>query len=335
MPEPDNDTFEHEWEAFDAGKWNGVDITRQHLNEIASNFRKLKTNLRVPVKLGHKKNQPKTDDGQPALGWIDDVWVNSVGKLMVHAIDMPKIVYEAVKKKLYKTSSIETLFDVEYKGDNLGTVLTAVALLGADLPAVNTLDDLQTYLTSNASTNEMNFSRRVLFTTKEEKIMPKTVEELEAELAAEKAKSAKLESETQEFSSKYKASEAEKAKLQFDSRKDKAFSRLEKLVTEKKCTPAKRDELMSQYSVDSADKVDIKIETIEEMEFKLMSDSDNKDTSHGKGDKDKHDDPQDELDAKIRAFSAEHDVDYSVAAERVMFSNQSLARDYIESVGEV
>ena len=88
----DEETYTHEWEAFAEGKWNGIQVTRRHLDELSSNFRRLATALKVPVKLGHnneKMNKEKNKDGEPALGWISDVWVNTAGKLMVKATNLP------------------------------------------------------------------------------------------------------------------------------------------------------------------------------------------------------------------------------------------------------
>ena len=53
--------------------------------------------------------------------------------------DMPDIVFEAISKKRYRKVSIELDKDATHKGETFKWILSGVALLGAVLPAVNTL----------------------------------------------------------------------------------------------------------------------------------------------------------------------------------------------------
>lgn len=95
----------------------------------------------MPLKLGHNGDQPLTD-GQPALGWVSRVYRDG-RKLLADFIDMPTSIYEMVKAGLYKFVSVELAKNVLAGTREIPWVLDAVALLGADQPAVGTLKDLQ------------------------------------------------------------------------------------------------------------------------------------------------------------------------------------------------
>ena len=166
------------------GTWNGFNFGRGRLEQIADNFKSLFDVHKVPLKIGHADEQVETkSNDQHALGWASDVWVTSAGKMVAKFTDVPKVVYDAIKKKLYRKVSVELDFDTIYKGKNLGDVLSGVALLGADIPAVNTIDDLQAFFSSSGFTE----SKRVSFCTietdyeKEDTIMSKEIEDLKDE----------------------------------------------------------------------------------------------------------------------------------------------------------
>lgn len=131
-------------EIFAAGKWNGKVFKQSDLEQIAHTFARLRGVHQVPLKFGHNEEQPALD-GQPALGWVQRVFVKGK-KLIADFTNVPDLVIEAFKKKLYRTVSIELLLDVTHKGITFPFVLDAVALLGADQPAVNTLADLKTLM---------------------------------------------------------------------------------------------------------------------------------------------------------------------------------------------
>jgi hypothetical protein len=99
--------------------------------------------LKRPVKLGHTKDQNLAQsDGLPAVGWVENL--RRVGTKLVG--DFRKVaakVADLIEAGAYRTRSAELLWNYE---DSEGTVwprvLTGVALLGADIPAVVDLDDI-------------------------------------------------------------------------------------------------------------------------------------------------------------------------------------------------
>lgn len=146
----------------------GVTFTLDSLHSIANAFSGLGLKGRVPLKFGHgDKNQPFTE-GAPALGWVDRVWVEGE-KLMADFTDMPEIVYNAVKRGLYKFVSVELLQNVQAGTRRIPWVLDAVALLGADQPAFGNLKDLQSLTLRRGSTlsggTRVSFKRAKFTTT--------------------------------------------------------------------------------------------------------------------------------------------------------------------------
>jgi hypothetical protein len=134
-----------EAEIFAPGTWNKTwKFAAKDLHDIVANFKALGDNHHVPLKFGHNDKQPMTD-GYPALGWVSDVWVKD-DKLIAKFESVPSIVKKAFDAKLYRHVSVELDVDVEHRGKKYKYVLSAVALLGADIPAVNTLNDLKHYL---------------------------------------------------------------------------------------------------------------------------------------------------------------------------------------------
>lgn len=145
-------------EVFATGQHGGMEWTADDLSEIAGNFAKLREYIKPALKLGHTNKILAEDDGQPALGWIDSLEV--VGnKLVANAKHVPTILREAIAKKRYARVSSELYpkFELTAAEKNLktgvtGKVLSGVALLGAAVPAVKNLADLQAFLASEGIT---------------------------------------------------------------------------------------------------------------------------------------------------------------------------------------
>ena len=127
---------------FSVGTWKNQKFTAEDLGDIAKNTNALIAAGRhkPPLKLGHSGD---VEIGQPALGWIEGL--RAVGdKLYADFKRIPDPVFEAIKTDLYRQVSVEMSYLEEF-----GWILTAVALLGADLPAVKNLEDLQAYLSAH------------------------------------------------------------------------------------------------------------------------------------------------------------------------------------------
>ena len=144
-------------EIFAVGTWNGMKFVQEDLRQIADNTNALmaKGTSKPPLKLGHAEQDgllyPDEKLGQPALGWMENLRVVA-DKLIADFRSVPDIVVEAVKQRRYRQLSIE----MDYL-KHMGWRATGLALLGADLPVVKTLNDLQAYLSASGKPGESGF----------------------------------------------------------------------------------------------------------------------------------------------------------------------------------
>lgn len=131
------------------GKWQGnktITITEKDIPEFIKSFEEIsadkKLNYEPPAKLGHSEDQKILQaDGYPAAGWVSGLR-EKAGKLLADFRGVPKKLAEIIKAGGYKKVSAEFYKDYEIGGKKYPWVLKAVAFLGADIPAVKTIDDI-------------------------------------------------------------------------------------------------------------------------------------------------------------------------------------------------
>jgi len=139
-----------EMEIFRSGTHNGDEFTDKDLEDIASNFQKLKGEVRPKLKITHEENQ-KSLAGLASYGDIVDVFVKTVEdgtkRLFAKIANVPKQVIDFIKERRFPERSIEL-----YPKFKLGTqtdspiyrnVLKAIALLGQEMPAVTGMEPIQ------------------------------------------------------------------------------------------------------------------------------------------------------------------------------------------------
>lgn len=147
-----------EVQIFAVGTHNGDKYTVEDLDQMVAAFEKLKGRIDPPLKIGHTSDEFNIElakalgvppamitgeDGQGAmaLGWISGL--KRDGYILVADFsEVPIPIAELIASGSYKKVSAEILFDVEDKGKTFPKVLSAVALLGAELPAVRDIKDL-------------------------------------------------------------------------------------------------------------------------------------------------------------------------------------------------
>lgn len=251
-------------EIFAAGKWNEMTFQQHDLEAMVAAFDQLKDVHKVPLKMGHNREQPVTD-GKPALGWVTRIYTEGA-KLLADFEDVPEIVGRAIKNKLYRRVSIELSIDVRYKGQHIPFVVDAVALLGADLPAVNTLADLNAYLSRDAA--QFSFGRQASFSavagnkmeTNMDIEIQKAIEKGVAEASSriEAAVTAKFQAEHATLTTQLKAANDKVAAFEKTQRDAKTGAKREQvkaafdaLVKTGSLTPAKREAL--ELSIGIAD----------------------------------------------------------------------------------
>ncbi len=163
-------THEFDTEIFSVGKFNGDNYTQADIEDMVTNFNALASTIKPPLKFGHnEKSKANQHDGQPALGWVKALKV--VGsKIVATFTQVPKIVHDAIKAGLYKRVSSEIYWDYEHAGKTFKRVLAGVALLGADIPAVSDLADLEAFLSQTPNTGSFGKLAAYSFATVDFKI---------------------------------------------------------------------------------------------------------------------------------------------------------------------
>ena len=122
-------------EIFAAGEHNGDRYTEKDLDAMVEAFREL--DFKPALKVGHAEKP-----GTPAYGYIDNL--RRVGsKLVADFIDVPREIYEQIKRRGFDRVSAEIWWNLRRAGKVFKRVLKAVALLGAEVPAVAGLKPLR------------------------------------------------------------------------------------------------------------------------------------------------------------------------------------------------
>lgn len=136
-------------EILSVGTWHGTgcppagcSFTEDDLDEIAATYAATKDLLSPPLKLGHDDNQKLLQaDGYPAAGWLSNV--RRVGqKLLADLLKVPATIADLMDAGAYRNRSVELDANYEIGGKQYDIALTGMALLGADLPAVENLADI-------------------------------------------------------------------------------------------------------------------------------------------------------------------------------------------------
>lgn len=338
-------------EVFAVGKWNGMTFQAHDLSAMVEAFDSLKEIHKVPLKMGHNDQQPMTD-GKPALGWVSAIYVKG-DKLVADFADVPEVVAKAIENKLYRRVSIELSIDVRYKGKHIPFVVDAVALLGADLPAVNTLADLNAFLSRDAA--QFSVERREKFSAvagsiPEVKQMDKKElqEAIDAAVAPLKADFAKLDDAnkaltTENTALKQQVSkfEADKAKAIIDGKRARAKAVFEGLVASGIMTPAAREGFTKGLGIDDDKRLEVlDIEAIVAgLGVKETTGADGKVafTKPGAGDVEKpadtgkpmtFDEASTALHERTEKLMGEKKLDYSAAKQLALSQDNKLATAY-------
>ena len=150
-------------EVFAKGKWNGHEITSADIDDIVTSTNEILDKLKPMVKLGHSDEQELLrNSGFPAGGWITKL--KRVGdKILVNIKEVPKVLYELIKNGAYKRISSEIINDYIEPSTKKAyrRVLSAIAFLGGDLPAVTNLKDIAALYDADKNANIIIFEKEI------------------------------------------------------------------------------------------------------------------------------------------------------------------------------
>lgn len=134
---------EGSWDASSGGEY---EATEARMRALVDSTMAVIDQLQPPVGLGHGdpilRGYPK--GGEPAFGWIRRV--KAAGKqILADLADVPKALVEAIEQGHFKRQSLEIARDWKdtKTGRELPEVISGLAILGTELPAVPVLDALR------------------------------------------------------------------------------------------------------------------------------------------------------------------------------------------------
>lgn len=157
-------------EVFKTGTWNGDPYVVKDLDAMVEAFGRV--GFVPPVKIGHV-DAPDA----PAYGIVTAL--KRVGQRLLASFRVPQAVADAIRSLHFPQLSSEVIWDLERNGKTFARVLKAVALLGAEIPAV----DLKPVFENLAISGLAYKSARVYIQTmKEDGAMPEvliTVDQME------------------------------------------------------------------------------------------------------------------------------------------------------------
>jgi len=128
-------------EIFAIGEWNSIEFSEADVDSIIKSFDLLELAGHIPLKLGHEGPDARDDpETQFALGWVTKLYRE--GKKLLADFTVPEKVAAWIRDGMLRFVSVELLKDVKADTREIPWVLDAVALLGADQPAVGILKSL-------------------------------------------------------------------------------------------------------------------------------------------------------------------------------------------------
>lgn len=221
--------------------------------------------------MGHEGPDARDDPTtQFALGWVTKLYRE--GRKLLADFSVPDKVAAWIRDGMLKFVSVELLKDVKADTREIPWVLDAVALLGADQPAVGILKSLS--LTMARST-ALQCRERVAFTrdTTTGGHRPTMADEKDTSVSALMARLDKLETEKKALETKVAEGESFQRKfteLQTQTHAEKVTAHRAKLmdafeqpIKEKKILPAVREQFKRVYKTESDDVLNVTVSDAE------------------------------------------------------------------------
>ena len=156
-------------EIFSVGTWKGRAFSTSDLDEISRNYESLKASLKPPMVLGHDEEQAiLKSSGLPAAGWATRVYREG-DKLKADFESVPESIINAVRARKYRTVSVELYNSFSYENRKYGLTLRRIALLGAEIPEVKNLRDIEAMSEKNPWTSFASSDADFIFYTEKDK----------------------------------------------------------------------------------------------------------------------------------------------------------------------
>ena len=263
MPEEFELKSIHGVEVFATGKHNGDKFTDEDLAQIVESFNQTKDRTKPYLKLGHSDTQGLVGkDELPAAGFVENL--RKMGnKLICDFVNVPNKIFELIKRKAYSRVSIELFCNQIINGIKHPLNLKAVAMLGGETPAVQTLDDImalygnqnfviefdsgqevKNYDYSGGAEMSEEHMKRIgklegdLKIFEEENAQLKAeLEKKEAEAKEAEAKVGEAEKKAEEAGKEAEEAKAEVAKVEEEKKEAELTAKIEKFVSEGKILP--------------------------------------------------------------------------------------------------
>lgn len=119
-----------------------VTFTTQDFDNAEKAYKAIGEKQPSPIKLGHDDQQSLVqEDGYPNAGFLRNIKRDG-DRLVADLVDVPDPVGILIEQGRLNARSIEALRNAQMDGKKWPFVITGLALLGADLPAVDSLKDV-------------------------------------------------------------------------------------------------------------------------------------------------------------------------------------------------
>lgn len=312
-------------EIFSVGKWEGKnsakggdEYTREDLDEMVRAFKEIGDKIKPPLKLGHDSKQKLLQkEGYPAAGWITNL--KRVGdKLVADISNIPAKIYELIKNKAYGRFSPEIIWNYKdaSSGKRYKRVLAGLALLGADLPACDTIDDfIDLY---GKDINELEF---VYIENKDNSEIKEYTNKIEEDNEMEKLEELKeqYELKIQEYEKKVNELTEEIKNLRKEVKKKEADNFLEKAIEEGKITPAQKHLYMAMILRD----VDFESDAGEDKKFIY---------TYKEGENEKKIEYTDSFELVKQLIENNQEIDFSKQTRKVEYEKKTIKDDEIADI---
>jgi hypothetical protein len=124
----------------------------------------------APVKIGHdddrfqdsEGNPPSTRDGEPAYGWVENLRLSEDGAVLIgDLVGVPRMLADVMSTAL-RRRSVELVRHDRVGDKTYSAVLTGIALLGVQAPAVKGLADLRALFAEQLAQKPERFSVEIV-----------------------------------------------------------------------------------------------------------------------------------------------------------------------------